>query len=75
MGDYRGLTKMTYNRVRAIGVTGIFKNQDIEIDIGATGHDTKIKVNGKEIHNVAGCWIKMLPDKITTVTLDMEVRK
>ena len=62
---------MNYNRVRATGVTGIYKGKNIEIDIGATSHDTIIKVNGEEIHNVLGCWIKMLPDKPTTITMDM----
>ena len=62
---------MSYNRVRATGVTGIFKNQNIEIDIGTHGHTTTIKVNGKIINNVIGCWIKMLPDKPTVITLDM----
>ena len=66
---------MTYNRILATGVTGIYKDQGIEIVIGNNGHDTIIKANGKEIKNVLGCWIKMIPDKPTTVTLELLKRE
>ena len=60
-----------YNRVHATGITGIFKDKQIEILIGDSGGDTVIKVNGKKIDNCVGAWIKILPDRPTKLTLDL----
>ena len=63
--------KPRINRVTATGLTGIFKGDQIEIDIGKTGNDTIIKVNGKKLNNVIAAYIKMKSGEINKLTLEV----
>lgn len=49
---------MKINRIIAKGVSGIYKEKDIEIEIKENSEDCKIKVNGEEIKDVFGIHIQ-----------------
>lgn len=61
---------MSYNVVRATGLTGIYKGNDIEVQIGKTYADTIVKINGKKVENCQGVWIKCVVGKITSMHLE-----
>ena len=61
------------NRIIARGVTGIYKDKNIEIDIGNTAAETKVFVNGKFIPPEAliqSIHIAIRVGKLTTVTIE-----
>lgn len=64
-------SKPRINRVIATGLTGKFQGDQIEIDIGKTGNDTIIKVNGKKLDNVIGAFIRMRAGEINKLTLEL----
>jgi len=59
------------NRINAIVKRGIYKDGEIEIEIGETGADSKVKVNGKELHNVIGAHIHMRAGEVTKLCLEL----
>jgi hypothetical protein len=59
------------NRVRAIGLTGIYKGKEIEVRIGKTGATSYVLVNGKII-NCSGVWIKIIPNQTTKMYLTFD---
>jgi hypothetical protein len=61
---------MKHNTVRATGITGIYKDAEIEIDIGQHSHDTQIRINGKKVQNCTGVWIKMRSGEPTRLFLE-----
>ncbi len=61
--------KYSPNRITARCVAGIYKDKDMEIEIGNTIEDTKVKVNGKPIQ-AQNIWIKIRSGHRTTVTID-----
>jgi len=61
-----------FNRVLCKGVNGIYKDKQLEIKIGKTHADSSVKVNGTTVKNVTACYIKIVPHKITTVTLEID---
>ncbi len=58
------------NRVIAKGVSGIYKDKDIEIGIGTDSADTYLKVNGKKVELVQCIHISMRLGKMTTVIIE-----
>lgn len=59
------------NIIRATGVSGIYKDKDIEIKIGKNSEDSQVLVNGKEIgKSIFGIHIHMRAGQKTTVILE-----
>lgn len=63
------------NRINAVVKRGIYKDGEIEIEIGKTGEDTKIIFNGKELHNVIGAHIHMRAGDVTKLCLELYKEK
>jgi len=59
------------NRINAIVRKGIYKDKEIEIDIGQTGHTSSVKINGKQLNNVLGAHIHIRAGEITKVCLEL----
>jgi len=59
----------TDNTIKAIGVSGRYKGKRFEIDIGQTGHNTEIYVDGIRMDNVQSAIITIGVDRVTTVEL------
>lgn len=51
-------------------VSGYYKDDLYEIEIGKTGRDTHIKVNGKEIGGILGVLIEIVPNFMISVTIE-----
>lgn len=62
---------MKKNIITAVGLTGIYKDKEIEVEIGKDGSSSKIKINGKELTNVIGVHIHLWPDKPTKLVLEI----
>ena len=61
---------MKKNIIRAMGVSGIYRDKEIEIHIGASSDKTIIKVNGKPVDLIFGAHIHMRTGEMTTVVLE-----
>lgn len=55
--------------VRAKGITGIYSDKSIEIEIGQTAKDCKVKINGKKLSNVHSAHIHMRAGEFTKLNL------
>ncbi len=62
--------KMKKNLIIATGVTGIYKDQDIEIEIGKHSNECHVKVNGKEVNDIFGVHIHLRAGELTTIVLE-----
>jgi len=60
-----------FNRINAIVQRGRYKDGAIEIEIGQTGKDSKVKINGKELKNVIGAHIHLRAGEITKLNLEL----
>ena len=58
------------NRIIAKGVSGIYKDKDIEIQIGERSKDCHIFVEGKEILSCFGIHIHMRSNEPTKVIIE-----
>jgi len=58
------------NVITCKGVKGIFKNHNIKLKIGNSAEDSILYVSGVKV-KYTGIWIKILPTKPTTVTIEM----
>ena len=63
---------MRKNIVTATGLTGIYKDKNIVVHIGETGRKSKVFVNGIQLKNVQGVWIKILIDEPTKLTMELK---
>ena len=61
---------MRTNRIFAKGVSGIYKDKDIEVRIGSNYSNTELLVNGKKVEHIQGIWIKMVVDKPTKIMIE-----
>jgi hypothetical protein len=59
------------NYIRAIIVSGNYKDKNLEIQIGKTGDETKIFINKKQITNCLGACIQIKPNKPTTLVFEL----
>lgn len=62
--------KLKKNTVIATGVTGIYKDKQIEVRIGETGTDTEILINNKKVNNCIDICIKIKPDDLTKIHME-----
>lgn len=60
------------NRVRATGITGIYKGKEIEVHIGKTGYESKVFINGKKVTSCSGVWIKLVAGETTKMFLTFD---
>ena len=58
------------NIIIAKGVSGIYKDKEIEVEIGENSQTTFIKVNGKKINSIFGVHIHMRTGEQTTLVLE-----
>ena len=63
------------NRINAIVKKGIYKDGEIEIEIGKTSDDSKVKINGKTLTNVIGAHIHIRVGDVTKLCLELHKRK
>ena len=61
---------MKKNLIIAKGVSGIYKDKEIEVKIGENAHTSTIKVNGKKINSIFGVHIHIRLGKPTTLVLE-----
>ena len=61
---------MKMNRITAKGVSGIYKDEDIEVEIGESSEKCAVKVNGQYVKNILGIHIHMRAGKLTTLVLE-----
>lgn len=61
------------NRIIAKGISGIFKDSEIEIQIGKDSFSSKILVYGKEIKGIYGAHIHIRAGKPTQIVLEKSV--
>lgn len=67
----RGNKEIKLNRINAKVIRGNFKNNEMEIEIGETGDNSKVKVNGKELKNVLGVHIHIRAGETTKLCLEL----
>ena len=60
---------MRTNRIFAEGISGIYKDKDIEVKIGTSWNNSFLLVDGKKIKHVQEIWIKMAIDKPTKIMI------
>lgn len=58
------------NRITARGVKGIYRDKNIEIEIGEHSEDCKILVNGKEVQGIFGVHIHMRAGRRTEIIME-----
>ena len=59
------------NRVTAKVIKGRYKGQRIDIELGPTSVETRVKVDGKLIKGVEAIYIKAKVGEITKTTLEL----
>ena len=65
---------MKKNLIIAKGVRGIYKDKDIEVEIGESSEKCRIKVNGKEVEDIFGVHIHMRVGKLTKIIIEKYAR-
>lgn len=61
------------NRIIARGVSGIYKDKNIEVHIGNSSNDTKVFINGKEVSpeaRIQSIYLAIRVGKLTTLTIE-----
>ena len=61
---------MRMNRIIARGVSGMYKDKDIKVEIGETAEKSSVKVNGKDVSGIFGVHIHIRIGKPTTLVLE-----
>jgi len=64
------LKRRKVNRITAKCVKGIYKDKEVEIQIGNTHKDTIVKINGKQIPLIQSIHIKMKFNCQTVITIE-----
>jgi hypothetical protein len=67
----RGNKNIKINRINAIVKKGLYKDEEIEIEIGDEGNNSKIMVNGKILNNVLGAHIHIRVGEKTKLCLEL----
>ena len=55
--------------------TGIYKGHEFELVIGKVPQKHRITIGNKQIENCTGIWIKLMPDELPRITIELIPRK
>ena len=62
--------KEPMNRITCMGVKGIYKDQEIEIELGPTHQETNVFINGKPVDFVQSIHISAKVGEVTTIQIE-----